>query len=153
MSGRASEPTLGTVPLEGVAGAAVLVAFSAVDPLAGLGGGVLVGACLVALGALPAFAVGQLVLAGLTPQPIVVVAVLQALLLTLLLRSTLAMAAPGRLVAAAVSTLGASGLVATVAWLWTASVPVTTLAMLGTLGTGLYAVYRYGTIAVGSVTT
>jgi hypothetical protein len=150
MSGRDAadtrEPSLPGV----LAAGAVLLAFAVVDPVFGLGGGILVAACLAVLGPLPAFAVGQLVLAGLVPQPLVVLATLQAALVVLLLQPTLDAAAPDRLVAAGAGALGTAGLVAVAAWLWTGSVAVVTLASFGALGLLLYAVYRYEGVVVGT---
>jgi len=150
MSGRWVADTRGPGLPGALAAGAVLLAFAVVDPAVGLGGGILVAACLAALGPLPAFAVGQLVVVGLGPHPLAVFAGLQAALAVLLFRPTLDAPAPGRLVAGGAGALGAAGLGAVAAWLWTGSVAATTLTAFGALGLLLYAVYRYEGVTLGT---
>ena len=135
-------------PLSALAAGALLVGFAAVDPVAGTGGAVLLGACWAVLGPVPAFAVGQLVAAGLAPRTLPVLASLQVPLVAVLLTSASGAAAPGLLLAAAGVAVGAAGLVTVVAWLWTASLAAAALAALAALAAGLYAVYRYERVTV-----
>lgn len=143
MSGDGPAGTGWRGPLWLPAAVAVFLAFAVVDPVVGLGGGVLVGVSLAVLGPLPAFAVGELVLAGLGPQPLVVLVVLQLALVALLVQPTLATPAPLSLVAAGAVTLGTAGSVTAAVWLWTGSVAIAALSALGALGSLLYVVDRY----------
>ena len=143
MSGDGPAGTGWRGPLWLPAAVAVFLAFAVVDPVVGLGGGVLVGVSLAVLGPLPAFAVGELVLAGLGPQPLVVLVVLQLALVALLVQPTLATPAPLSLVAAGAVTLGTAGSVTAAVWLWTGSAAIAALSALGALGSLLYVVDRY----------
>lgn len=140
-------------PLSLVVVAAILVAVALIDPLTGVGGAILVGLCWAVLGPIPAFAVGEFVVAALGAQPPLVVAGLQLPLGAILLTASLDGAAPSRQAAGAVGALVGVGAVTAGAWFWSGSAAVAALGIFGTVALGLYAVYRYETVGLGPVST
>ncbi len=128
---------------------AVLAGFAIVDPLLGVGGAVIVGACRVLFGPVPAFAVGQFVAVGLAPTSLPALVVVQTALVTLLLGTLPSAVAPVRHLAAGGVAFGAVGLASAAAWLWTDSVSGAALAGLLSVALGVYAVYRYEVVSLG----
>ncbi len=140
-------------PVGSVTAVAVLAVFAVIDPLVGVVGAALVGACWVVFGPVTAFAVGQFVGVVLASGSLVAPLVVQASLAPLLLGVLPAGVAPARHLAAGGAAFVALGAVTGAAWLWTGAAPVAATVALLSLTAGLYAVYRYETVILGAPST
>ena len=150
-SGAETGPLL--APLNLVVVAAILVTVGFIDPMLGVGGAVVVGLCWALLGPIPAFAVGECVLAALGAQPPLVIAGLQLPLGAILLTASMDGPAPGREAAGTAVALLVVGALTAGAWLWGGSVGGAVLVSLGAVALSLYAVYRYEAVWLWSVST